>query len=291
LHTFLSAVAALALTAQVAPPSPPPAATPAAATAASPAAEGAVPAVPPPEPPKGEPTAPAGPPRVAVLPLDAPADLQLLGRSLAEAVAQEAEKAGGFQVIAPAEVIAKLGADGAAQAAQCGESVGCLVGPGLRLGADRIIGGRLDRAGTSYHFALVNVDVKGNAAAARAKREVPIASRRIRQDVVAAVGPLLRGEAAGVGLLAVLTEVAGADVRIDDEAAGRTPLEAKLPAGKHKVEVSQRGKVKVEPFWVDVPVNGRAEQRVRLYDIPVAEKKPGEIETTVEKVPTSGRKR
>jgi hypothetical protein len=225
------------------------------------------------------------------VPLDAPSELQLLGRSLAEAVAQEAVKVGGHQVVAPAEVLAKLGADGAAQAAHCGDSAACYVGPALRLGVDRIVGGWIDRSGNNYRFGLVNVDVKTSAAIARATREVPIASRRIRSDVIAAAGPLLRGEAAGLGTLAVLTEAPGADVRIDDRSAGRTPLEARLPAGKHKVEVSQRGKVRVEPFWVDVPANGRAEQKVRLYDIPVAERKPGETETTVEKVPVGGRKR
>ena len=175
--------------------------------------------------------------------------------------------------------------------AHCRDSVACYVGPALRLGVDRIVGGWIERAGNSYRFGLVNVDVKSSAAVARTEREVPIASRRIRADVLAAAGPLLRGEAAEAGTLAVVTEAPGAEVRIDDQAAGRTPLELKLPAGKHKVEVSQRGKVRVEPFWVEVPVNGRAEQRVRLYDIPVAEKRPGEIETTVEKVPGSGRKR
>jgi len=303
LHTFLSVAAALALAVEPSPARPPagevmsvptmeigapassapaPAAAPAAAAPAATAAPAAAEAK----------AAPAGPPRLAVVPLDAPTELALLGRSLAEAVAQEAAKSGWLQVVSPAEVLAKLGPDGTAQAAQCGDSVACYVGPALRLGVDRIVGGWIDRNGNNYRFGLVNVDVKSSTAVARATREVPIASRRIRSDVVAAAGPLLRGEAAGSGTLAVITEVAGADVRIDDQAAGRTPLEARLTAGKHKVEVSQRGKVRVEPFWVDVPVGGRAEQRVRLFDIPVAEKKPGEVETTVEKVrATSGRKR
>jgi hypothetical protein len=258
--------------------------------AAAPAPEAAKPQPPAPAPPEPA-KQPAGPPRLAVVPLDAATDLALLGRSLADAVAQEAAKSGWLQVVGPSEVLAKLGPDATAQVAHCRDSVACYVGPGLRLGADRIVGGWIERAGNSYRFGLVNVDVKSSAAVARAAREVPIASRRIRADVVAAAGPLLRGEAAGTGTLAIATDSPGAEVRIDDQVAGRTPLETKLSAGKHKVEVSQRGKVRVEPFWVDVPVGGRAEQRVRLYDIPVAEKKPGEVETTVEKVPASGRKR
>lgn len=220
--------------------------------------------------------------RLAVVPLDAPADLALLGRSLAEAVAQEVAKPAGFDVLGPAAVQEKLGLDGAKRVAHCGESAGCLAEPGRRLGVAFVVGGFVERAGESYRFALVLVDVRTGAAKARAAREVPIASRRIRADVVAAAGPLLRGEAAGTGTLALRTEAPGAEVRIDDQPAGRTPLEVRLPAGKHKVELLQAGKVRVEPFWVEVPANGRVEQAVRLYDIPVAERKPGEVETVVD---------
>ena len=239
-------------------------------------------AAPAPDAAKAEPAAPpaAVAPALAVVPLDAPKELALLGRSLAEAVAQEAAKIPGFRVIAPGEVLTTLGAGTAPQAFHCGEATACHAGLGKQLGADRVVGGWIDRVGASYKFGLVLVDVKSGTALSRAAREVPIASRRIRADVIAAAGPLLRGEAAVTGVLALLTELPGADVRVDERPVGKTPIEARLPAGKHKVEVSQRGKVRVEPFWVEVPANGRAEQRVRLYDIPLAEKRPGEIETT-----------
>lgn len=229
--------------------------------------------------------------QLAIVPLDSPKDLALLGRSLAEAIAQEAAKAPEFQVTAPGALVDRLGPDGAARLVQCGDSPNCLRGAAAQLGVQRIVAGRLDRVGVNYRFALVFVDVKTGEAIARVARDVPIASRRIRSDVVAAAGPLVRGEAASTGVLVLLTELPGAEVRVDDKAAGRTPLEKKLPAGKHKVEVSQRGKVRVEPFWVDVPANGRAEQRVRLYDIPVAERRPGEIETVVDVGKEKKRKR
>lgn len=264
---------------------PAPAAAPAQTAEPAPAAAPQPPTAPPPAP--AEPAAEAKPqapttPTIAVVALDAPTDLALLGRSLAEAIAQEAGKLAGFVVLAPAAVLEKLGPDAAAQVTHCGEAASCYTGPAVRLGADRVVGGWIDRAGTNYRFGLVLVDAKAGKPLARVQREVPIASRRLRADVIAAAGPLLRGEAAMTGTLALLTEVPGAEVRIDDKPAGKTPLEAKLPAGKHKVEVSQRGKVRVEPFWVDVPANGRAEQRVRLYDIPVAERRPGEVETVVD---------
>jgi hypothetical protein len=276
LHPLLSVAAAVALAAVGAAPSP----------VSAPAA----PAAPAP-PDQGGPPAPAAPQRLAVLPLDAPSELLLVARGLSEAIAQEAAKAPGVEVAAPAQVVAKLGSDGAAAASQCGDSVSCLASASIRLGVDRIVGGRLDREGANYRFRLVLVEAAGGTVVARAAREVPIASRRIRADAVAAAGPLLRGEAAGVGVLAVLTEDPGAEVRIDDAAAGRTPFEARLPAGKHKLEVAQRGKVKLDAFWVDVPAGGRTEQRVRLFDIPATQRKPGEVETVVDVGKDKKRKR
>lgn len=264
-------------------PVPPAAAAPAApAETAAPAAPAAAPTAAPPSPPPSQEKKRVDPPAnsLAVAPLDAPADLALIGRSLAEAIAQEATKAGGFEVVSPAAVFEKLGPDRAGQLSHCGEAIGCYLAPATQLGVARVLGGWIDRAGSNYRFGLVLVDAKAGKPVGRVQREVPIASRRIRADVLAAALPLLRGEAATTGTLAILTEQPGADVRIDDKAAGKTPLESKLPAGKHRVEVSQRGKVRVEPFWVEVPPNARAEHRVRLYDIPVAERKPGEVETT-----------
>ncbi|HSM92777.1 MAG TPA: PEGA domain-containing protein [Anaeromyxobacteraceae bacterium] len=265
-----------------------PAATPEPKGAAAPA-----PGAPPAADAKASPAAAQIAPQVAlaVVTLDAPTELALLGRSLSEAIAQEAAKVPGVRLLPPTEVVAKLGDAAAAVAAHCGEAAACLAGSGRQLGADRVVGGWIDRGGASYKFGLVLVDVKAGTALARAAREVPIASRRIRGDVVAAAGPLLRGEAAVTGLLSLRTEEPGADVRIDDKPAGKTPLEARLPAGKHKVEVTQRGKVRVEPFWVEVPANGRAEPQVRLYDIPVAERKAGEVETTTFEMGKSKRKK
>jgi hypothetical protein len=217
--------------------------------------------------------------------------MALLGRSLAEAVAQEAVKGAGFEVLGPGAVAAKLGEEGALQAAHCGEAAACLLAPARQLGVAWLVGGWIDRVDTNYRFGLVLVDAKTGAAAARASREVPIASRRIRADLLAAAAPMLRGQAAGGGQLALSTEVPGAEVRIDDRPAGTTPLELRLPAGKHKVEVSQRGKLPVEPFWVDVPAGGRAEQQVRLHDIPVAARQPGEIETTTVELGKAGKRK
>lgn len=307
MHTFLSVAAALALAAEAAPATPPSdegvlSAPPVELTAPKPPggspavaepSKGAAPAAPaplPPSEPKPKPVEPATP-TLAVIPLDSPSDMALVGRGLAEEIAQQAAKVGGVEVLAPAAVFAKLGPDRGGQVSHCGEATGCYVGPATQLGAQRVLSGWLDRSGTNYRFGLILVDVRQGKVIGRVQREVPIASRRLRADVLSAAGPLLRGEEATTGTLALQTEQPGADVRIDDKPAGKTPLEAKLPAGKHRVEVSQRGKVRVEPFWVDVPPNGRAEQKVRLFDIPLAERKPGEIETVVDVGKDKKRKR
>jgi hypothetical protein len=217
--------------------------------------------------------------------------LALIGRSLADAVAQEGAKAPELEVLGPADVLAKVGPDATDQLAHCRESAACFAGHAGRLDVDRIVGGFIDRVGTNYRFGLVHVELKGGTVVARATREVPIASRRIRADVVSAAGPLLRGEPDGTGFLELTTEEPGAEVRVDDKPAGKTPLKAKVAAGKHKVEVTQRGKVRVEPFWVDVPAGGRTEQKVRLFDIPASQRKPGEVETVTVEMGKAGKRK
>lgn len=275
MRALLTAAVALALAAPPAPADGPPGrpaagpapASPAAATAGAPAG---IPDLPPP---------PAV--RLAVVPLAAPAELALLGRSLADAVAQEA-RAAGFEAMGTAAVAERLGDDGLLQASRCGGASACLAAPGLRLGVAWVVGGSIERTGSDYRYALVLVDPRTGAAKARVARSVPIASGRIRGDVIAAAGPLLRGEAAGTGVLSLRSVPPGADVRIDRQPAGRTPLEVRLPPGRHEVEVGQPGKVRVEPFWVEVPESGRVEREVRLHDVPVAERRPGEVETVVD---------
>jgi hypothetical protein len=213
----------------------------------------------------------AAPPRVAVVALDAPAQLQATGRSVAEAFARQAAREG-FEVVGPGAVEERLGRAAAAGLVRCGADAPCLAREGAALGVARIVGGRLAQRGGSYRVTLVHADAATGRKLAGLERDVPVASRRLQKDVAAAAAALLAGGEDATGILEVVTEAAGAEVAIDDVHAGTTPLRRAVRPGRHKVKVSREGFAEVEPSWIDVPAGETVGHRPRLYEIPARER-------------------
>ncbi len=213
----------------------------------------------------------AGAPRLAVVTLDAPPELQFTGKSAAEAFAREAVAAG-FEVVGPDAVQQQLGRAGHAALVACADDAKCLAQRGAKLDVERIVGGSLRKRGTSYRVALVHADAKTGARLGGLEREIPIATRRLQKDVASAAPVLLAGPQDATGVLKVSTDVPGADVAVDDVPAGKTPLARAVKPGKHKVKVSRDGWADAEPSWVDVPANEIVEHRPRLYPIPARER-------------------
>jgi hypothetical protein len=209
--------------------------------------------------------------RLAVVTLDAPARLQFTGRSVAEAFAREAA-ARGFAVLGPAAVEEKLGRTGNAALVRCAVDAACLARAAASLGVDRVVAGRLGQRGGSYQVALVHADAATGARLGGLERDIPVASRRLQRDVAAAAPALLAGTADASGVLAVVTEVPGAQVAIDDVPAGTTPFSRAVKPGKHKVKVSREGFADAEPSWIDVAAGERVEHRPRLYELPARER-------------------
>jgi hypothetical protein len=217
-------------------------------------------------------SAAAAPDRLAVVALDAPADLTFTGRNLSDAIAAEARTAGGFEVLGAAEVEKTLGRPGAAELTRCADDGHCLAARAKALGVDRVVGGWVQQAGDRYVVAVVHVDARSGAALASFRREVPIASRRLRDDVVAASAGLLRGQADAAGWLKIDTSVQGAAVTIDGRPAGTTPLARRVEAGRHRVQVSMAGHAAADPVWVDVPAGQTVEHHQRLFEIPARDR-------------------
>jgi hypothetical protein len=213
----------------------------------------------------------AAAPRVAIVTLDAPPQLHFTGRSIAEALAKEAAAAG-FEVVGPGKVEEQLGRGPHAALVRCADEARCLADRGGRLKVDRIVGGRLDKRGTSYRVALVHADAATGARLSGLEREIPVASRRLQRDVAAAAAGLLAGGEEATGVLRVATDLPGAEVSIDDVPAGRTPVARVVKPGKHKVKVSLEGCADAEPIWVAVEAGAIVEHRPRLYRIPARER-------------------
>ncbi len=210
--------------------------------------------------------------RVAVVALDAPPELSYLSKSAAEAFAKAARKAGGYDVMEPSQVEAALGRDATAALARCGDDAACLARKGRKLGVDRVVGGWLRRKGEAYRVALVHAEAVSGARLGATEREIPIASRRLQNDVAAAAPALLAGEQDATGVLRVVTAVPGATVAIDDLEVGRTPVAKAVKPGRHKVKVSGAGLQEAAPAWVEVPPNGIVEHRPRVYPIPARDR-------------------
>lgn len=204
-------------------------------------------------------------PSLAVVSLDAPAELAATGRSLAEAIAK---KAAGFQVLDPDAAEKRLGKTAYAALARCGDDAECLAAKGKKLEVDRILGGRLAKRGAAYRVSLVHADGKTGSRVGGLEREIPIASRRLQKDVLDAIPALLEGSKEPTGVLRVVTDSPGAEVTVDGAAIGRTPVAHVLKQGRHQVKVALPGHVDAEPVWIEVPAGGMVEHRPRLYRVP-----------------------
>jgi len=211
-------------------------------------------------------------PWLAVVSLDAPADLTFMGKSASEAFAREAEKVGGVRVMPPSMVEERLGRVGTRELVRCADDARCLAEKAAALGVDRVVGGWLRRTGDSYRVALVHADAKTGAELGALEREVPIASRRLQRDVAAAAPALLGGGKDATGVLVVVTDVPGAAVTIDGVGAGTTPVTRALRPGRHEVRVSMAGYQLAAPVWVEVLSSGTVEHRPRLYPIPARDR-------------------
>lgn len=221
-------------------------------------------------------------PRLAVVSLEAPPELTFTGKSVAQAVAAEARRSGAFDVLGPDALEQRLGRAGTAALVSCGADAPCLARAGARLGVDRVVGGRLAKSGDRYEVQLVHVDVATGERLGVLAREVPVASRTLRQVVLAAAPALLAGRADAPGVLRVLSEVAEARVAIDDEPAGTTPLTRSVRPGRHKVQVTKDGYALGDPVWIDVPAGRTVVHAPRLFELPARDRGAGPGATHVE---------
>jgi len=210
----------------------------------------------------------AAAPRMLVAPLKAPPQLTYTGKKVAETVAREATRIGGYDVQGPEDIEALYGRKAVLRLMECGDDAPCLAEVARSLGAERVVGGFLSQAETTYQVSLVHADAKSGRTLATFSREIPIASRRLVPDVAAATPALLRGEAEALGALVITCNVPDADVFLDGEPLGKTPLSRKVKPGKHQVEVSKAGYIQQEPHWVDVAPGETTRHDFRLYTPP-----------------------
>ncbi len=214
-------------------------------------------------------------PSLYVVALKAPPNLSYTGKRLGQVIAAEAKKMGAFEVLGPDAVEERVGRRAYQRLVECAGDAVCLAEVELDLGADRIVGGQLLLLESAYEVRVAQVDRNSGKAIATFARVIPIASRRLVPDTAAASEALLRGEAEGTGAVFVSASTPKAEVKIDGEPAGFTPVTARLKPGKHKVEVEKAGFAKPEPRWVEVVNGDVADVDVKLTPVgPILEQEP-----------------
>jgi hypothetical protein len=195
-----------------------------------------------------------------------------LGAQLARSVEAEA-RAQGRRVLAPDAVRAKLGDEAMDTLAECALEPVCAARVLRPLGARQAVLGRLGRDGASYLVRLVLLDVERGVVVSELDRAILIAARRLQPDVRAALPGLLRGEQDATGTLQLEANVPGAEVEVDGEAKGLTPLTLTLKPGRHRLLLRKDAHYPVERL-IDVEAGERHVEQVRLTPTPPAADAP-----------------
>lgn len=196
---------------------------------------------------------------LVVLDLKAPPLMKNLGRTLSSAVAEQA-RSQGFTVLDSRDLAARVGAERADAAADCGADAACLSAALAGLSVDRVIGGTFDKDPSHYLVRMVHVDLSDGHVVSRLERDVLIASRRLGQNVREGIPALLEGAPEQLGTLVVTAAAPGAEILVDGRLVGGAPeARVELKPGKHTLVVRAKDHLTLERF-----VEVRAGETTRL---------------------------
>jgi hypothetical protein len=119
----------------------------------------------------------------------------------------------------------------------------CLAGIGRKLGVSAIVAGSVGALGDSYVINLKLVDVATGKEIRRVEEPLSGSPDELIEAVRVAAYRLY-APARLIGSVAILADVAGADVYLDGKKLGRTPLAqpiGKLSVGKHSLRITAAG--------------------------------------------------
>lgn len=211
----------------------------------------------------------AGPGPVAIVDVDAPDLMMGLGAQVTRSIVSAAE-AQKLSFVKPEALRAQLDPKKYEQLKKCAGNVACAAELLAPVGVTRAVLGRLDRDEKNYLLKLWLVDLKGLAVIADVDRAILIAARRLQKDVDQAVPPLLRGEREARGKLTIKSNLADAQVTVNGEFIGVTPVTLTLKPGKHEVKL-ERNKYLSITRLLNVEPNRETVETFKLL------LKPGEI--------------
>jgi len=211
----------------------------------------------------------AAPGPVAIIDVDAPDLMMGLGAQVTRSIVQAAE-AQKLSVLKPEDVRAKLEPKKYEALRKCGDSAPCAAELLAPLGAARAVLGKLDRDEKNYLLKLWLVDLKNLSVITDVDRAILIAARRFQKDVDQAVPPLLRGEREARGTLTIKSNLQDAQVTVNGDFVGATPVSLQLKPGKYEVKLERKKYLSITRL-LNVDANKETVETFKLL------LKPGEI--------------
>ncbi len=212
--------------------------------------------------------------RLAVVDVTTPPTMIGLGSQVAQTVLKAAQEQG-YVVTTPEQLREQLTDPRYNELVACAGKPSCVARKlgGLKL--DRVVAGSLNRDDRNYLVRLQLIDLEKGDVIAEIDRSILIASRRLSQDITAAVPRMLRGEREARGTLKLSANVKNVSVTIDGEFAGQTPLSTPLKPGKHEVKLEKKNYLGVTRL-VTVEPGAVTQEDVRLILLPGQQAEPDE---------------
>lgn len=211
----------------------------------------------------------AAPGPLAIVDVDAPDLMMGLGAQVTRSIVHAAE-AQKLELLKPEELRAKLDPKKYEGLRKCAGNVACSADVLSQLGVARAVLGKLDRDEKNYLLKLWLVDLKSLTVVADVDRPILIAARRFQKDVDQVVPPLLRGEREARGTLTIKSNLSDAQVTVDGEFVGVTPVTITVKPGKHEVKLDRKKYLPIARL-LDVEPNKETVEAFKLL------LKPGEI--------------
>lgn len=202
----------------------------------------------------------AASPKTAVVDVDAPDLMMGLGAQVTRAIEAEARNQK-FDLMSSEDLRAKIDARRYEQLKKCGGKPACVAQELEGLGVKRAVVGQLSRDERNYLLKLWFIDLPTLSVVADVDRAILIAARRFQKDVEQAVPPLLRGEREARGTLAITANLADAQLFLNGEFIGTTPLSLPLKPGKYEVKAERK---KYLPITRLVAVEANQESKVEF---------------------------
>ena len=178
--------------------------------------------------------------KAAILPVRIDGEVSETDRAALTGELVDGLRRGQFAVVAPKDV----GDVGQCQDPKCVKSVGS------KTGASHVVRARVEVVDRDYKVEVELLDAKSGESIARSSEGCEICGIVDAGAIVSTAAATLRTKldalAKGPSTLSVVSDPTGAEVRIDGEVVGQTPLDRPVVPGKRVLRVSKEGYIAIE---------------------------------------------